>query len=131
MKKSNKRKVENTDTDSDSSSDDDKKKKKKKKLKTKDPNKPKRAMSSFLYFANEKRPSLRMINPNLPISEIGRQLGVLWKALSVEERKVKLLFVVNAKNEMYRDMKIWHNVIKIVIERICQATNLHQMDMYR
>jgi hypothetical protein len=125
LKKSNKRKIANTDTDSETSSDEDsKKKKKKKKLKTKDPNKPKRAMSSFLYFANEKRPGLRMISPNLPISEIGRQLGHLWKSLTGEEKKVKF-----GKKEAYlcRDMKIWHREIKIGIERICRVINLLEM----
>jgi hypothetical protein len=63
---------------------------KKKGRKKKDPNKPKRAMSSFMFFANEKRQQVRDTNPDLKITEVGKRLGEMWKELSDGDKKVRL-----------------------------------------
>ena len=56
--------------------------------KKKDPLKPKKALSSFMFFANAKRPELRKEDPSLKITEIGKKLGVMWKEASPEEKAV-------------------------------------------
>jgi len=61
--------------------------KRRKKKKKKDPLRPKRAMSSFMMFANERRPELKKANPNLKITEMGSELGKIWKTFSPEEKK--------------------------------------------
>jgi len=60
---------------------------KSRKRKKKDPDAPKRAMSSFMFFANDKRPLLRKDHPDMKITEIGKELGRMWKDLTDEERK--------------------------------------------
>jgi hypothetical protein len=64
------------------------KRKSKKGKKKKDPNKPKRAMSSFMFFANAKRPEVRSAHPDLKITEVGKKLGEMWKQLEDTEKKV-------------------------------------------
>lgn len=59
-----------------------------KKRKKKDPNKPKRGMSSFMYFANEKRAGVRDKFPGLKVTEIGKKLSEMWKELSEDEKRV-------------------------------------------
>lgn len=61
---------------------------KKGKKANKDPNKPKKALSSFMFFANAKRPELRKEDPTAKITEIGKKLGQIWKTLSAEDKKV-------------------------------------------
>jgi len=56
------------------------KRKNKKGKKKKDPNKPKRSMSSFMFFANAKRPEVRAAHPDMKITDVGKKLGELWKA---------------------------------------------------
>lgn len=74
--------------DEGSSSEDDGPKKKKKKKAKKDPNRPKRSMSSFMFFANAKRQEVRAKHPDLKVTEIGKKLSDLWKALTPDEKKV-------------------------------------------
>lgn len=65
------------------------KEKKKLKRKKKDPLRPKRAMSSFMFFANAKRQEVRSANPELKITDVGKKLGEMWKELSDDEKKVR------------------------------------------
>jgi len=44
-------------------------------------------MSSFMFFANEKRQGLRAEHPELKITDIGKELGKLWKLLTEDEKK--------------------------------------------
>jgi len=64
-----------------------KKKKRKFRGKKKDPNRPKRPMSSFMFFANDKRPALRLTNPEMKITQIGKRLGELWHVITPEDKK--------------------------------------------
>lgn len=75
-----------------SSEDEIPKKRKNKKIK-KDPNKPKRSMSSFMFFAKEKRQSIKEQYPDIKITEIGKKLSELWKKLTPEEKKVKNILI--------------------------------------
>jgi hypothetical protein len=50
-----------------------------KKRKKRDPNAPKRALTAFIFFSNEKRPQLKADFPNLSVIEIAKRLGTLWR----------------------------------------------------
>lgn len=52
----------------------------------KDPNAPKRALSAYMFFANENRDIVRAENPDVTFGQVGRILGERWKALSSEEK---------------------------------------------
>eukprot|EP00339_Tiarina_fusa_P014549 CAMPEP_0117052814 /NCGR_PEP_ID=MMETSP0472-20121206/36505_1 /TAXON_ID=693140 ORGANISM="Tiarina fusus, Strain LIS" /NCGR_SAMPLE_ID=MMETSP0472 /ASSEMBLY_ACC=CAM_ASM_000603 /LENGTH=423 /DNA_ID=CAMNT_0004767581 /DNA_START=91 /DNA_END=1362 /DNA_ORIENTATION=+ len=56
------------------------KKGKKKKI-PKDDDAPKRPLSSYLYFANDKRASVVAKHPNVPQTEIAKILGTMWSKL--------------------------------------------------
>lgn len=47
----------------------------------KDPNAPKRARSSYLFFCEDERPVIKAANPELKSKEITRKLGESWNAL--------------------------------------------------
>ena len=54
---------------------------KKTNIKIKDPNKPKRGKSGFLYFCEENRSKIKSQNPELSVKEIVSKLGQLWQYL--------------------------------------------------
>ena len=57
-----------------------------KKKAAKDPNAPKRPLSSYMIFAGETRASVVAENPGFSIGEVGKALGAKWKAFSAEEK---------------------------------------------
>ena len=52
----------------------------------KNPDAPKRPMSAFLYYSQEKRSSAKEQHPGLKNTDISRLLGHMWKKASPEER---------------------------------------------
>ena len=54
----------------------------KSKKKTRDPSKPKRAMTPFLYFACEQRKILRESGEKLPLPEQSKRIAELWREVS-------------------------------------------------
>lgn len=52
----------------------------------KDPNAPKRPLTSFFIFTQEQRPKLVANNPDATAPEIGKLAGAAWKALSEAQR---------------------------------------------
>jgi hypothetical protein len=65
-----------------------KKRGRKSKKKSKDPNKPKRPMTSFMFFSQEYRKKVAEENKDLKVTEIGKKLGEMWKKVSPDEKKV-------------------------------------------
>ena len=57
-----------------------------KKKKKKDPNAPKNARTSYLFFCNEVRERLKVEQPELAITEVGKEAGKLWKELSPSKK---------------------------------------------
>jgi hypothetical protein len=54
---------------------------KKTNIKIKDPNKPKRGKSGFLYFCEENREKIKNEHPSISVKEIVSKLGQLWQYL--------------------------------------------------
>lgn len=52
----------------------------------KNPNAPKRPMSAFLFFSQDKRRVIKEANPGMRNTEISRVLGGMWKKALPEER---------------------------------------------
>ena len=61
-------------------------KKVKKAKKVKDPNAPKRNLSAYFFFMNDQRPKVVKSNPDLKVTEVGKKLGELWRAMSDSEK---------------------------------------------
>ena len=51
------------------------------------PGAPKRAMSPFLFFSNEKRGQIQAANPNMKITEVSAKLGEIWRDMTDEEKE--------------------------------------------
>ncbi|CAK9037004.1 High mobility group-T protein (HMG-T) (HMG-T1) (HMG-1) [Durusdinium trenchii] len=51
------------------------------KRKMKDPHKPKRALTGFMFFSKDRRPKLMEENPGIIFTEVGKKLGQEWKEL--------------------------------------------------
>jgi len=50
-------------------------------------NKPKRPLSPYIIFANEVRGSVSTSNPGLPVTEIAKKIGGMWRNLTETEKK--------------------------------------------
>jgi high mobility group protein B3 len=53
----------------------------------KDPSAPKRPMSAFLYYSQDKRRAIKEENPSLKNTEVSRILGDLWRNATDKEKK--------------------------------------------
>ena len=62
------------------------KRKKPKKMPKKDPDAPKKPLSSFMLFGNEMRAKIKEENPDIPFSGVGKILGERWRALDSESK---------------------------------------------
>lgn len=72
---------------------------KKKKRAKKDPNAPKRALSAFFFFSNDKRQEVSGEHPEWKVGQIAQELGLRWKALSDDER---IIFEKKAQEDKER-----------------------------
>jgi high mobility group protein B1 len=61
---------------------------KKRKRQKRHPNAPKRALSAFFFFSNEKRQEVQQQHPEWKVGNIAIELGKQWKSLTDEERAV-------------------------------------------
>jgi len=86
---------------SSSSSDEGSKRKRKKRKKNKDPNRPKRSMSSFMFFSNANRDSLRTQKPDLKFTEVGKALSQMWKEITSDEKQ-KYIDMAEKDKERYK-----------------------------
>ncbi|KAJ2136427.1 Non-histone chromosomal protein 6 [Coemansia sp. RSA 678] len=59
----------------------------KKKRTKKDPSAPKRALSAYMFFSQDKRPTVQEENPGVSFGTIGKLLGERWKGLDDTGRK--------------------------------------------
>ncbi|OII71578.1 HMG box family protein [Cryptosporidium andersoni] len=51
-------------------------------------NKPKRAMTAFMFYANHRRPAITAENPSLrsQVAEVAKILGEEWRAMNESEK---------------------------------------------
>ena len=61
-------------------------KKKGAKMPKKDPNAPKRPLTSFMLFSQKHREAIKAQNPDVSFGQIGKLLGQQWKAIGAEEK---------------------------------------------
>eukprot|EP00659_Diplonema_papillatum_P004888 gene4888-7546_t len=78
----------NKEDDDEDEDEDDEPKKKKKKTAAKDPNAPKKPLTSYFLFLADKRASTKAENPDLNNKELVTELGRMWSALGDDEKQV-------------------------------------------
>ncbi|POY70702.1 hypothetical protein BMF94_6285 [Rhodotorula taiwanensis] len=54
----------------------------------KDPNAPKRNLSAYMIFSQDKRAEVKEENPDVSFGELGKLLGAKWKSVTPEEKKI-------------------------------------------
>jgi HMG (high mobility group) box len=55
--------------------------------KKKDPNAPKRPLTSFMYFSQDQRAAVKKANPDASFGELGRLLGAKWRKTTAAQKK--------------------------------------------
>lgn len=87
-----------------------KEKKEKKAKSPKDPNKPKRGKSPYIFFCAEERENVKKDLPtDTKPTEITRELGARWKALSASKKKKDIERVERLKTEAAEDKERYNN----------------------
>jgi hypothetical protein len=79
----------------------------------KDPTKPKRGKSGFLFFCDEKRPLIKESNKDIKVKEVVSQLGTLWQELKKDGKTEQYDILSEKDRERYRiEMVVYRNKIK-------------------
>lgn len=56
----------------------------KRKRAKKDPHAPKRALSAFFFYSQDKRPEIQSSHPEWKVGQVAQELGKMWKTVSQE-----------------------------------------------
>ena len=79
--------------------------------KKKDPNKPKKAKTAFMFYCDAHRPALMKAQKEkqgkINIGEIAKALGKKWKALTDKDKKPFNSKAVKSKVEQQQKMKVY------------------------
>ena len=70
----------------------------------KDPNAPKRAMSSFMFYSNEVRGHVSSQNPSMKFTDVSKEIGRRWKEMDSSE-KLKYETLAADDKERYKREK--------------------------
>ncbi len=56
------------------------------KRKKKDPNAPKRPLSTFFLFCHDERPAVKVVYPTYSVGEVAKELGERWNKVTPEQK---------------------------------------------
>jgi|TARA_B110000211_G_scaffold100139_1_gene116542 hypothetical protein len=85
--------------------------KRKRKKKKRDPNRPKRAMTPFLFFACEQRKILKEKGKKMTLPEQSRHIAEIWK--SVTDKSAYTVLSEVDRSRYYREMEAYKPPYKI------------------
>ena len=71
----------------------------------KDPNRPKRAKTSYMFFCAEKRKELSEKNPDLRMTQLSKLLGKLWKDTPANQKQKYIDLANKDKNRYQEDIE--------------------------
>merc|ERR1739848_766801 len=78
--------------------------KKKFKKAPKDKNAPKKPLTPFFIFSQEKRAEVVKAHPEMKLAQIGKKMGEMWQALTQEEKDAYIARQKKAK-EAYKEVR--------------------------
>lgn len=55
--------------------------------KEKNPDAPKGAMTSYIYFSNDMRGKVKLEDPELKLTEVSKKIGEMWKNMTEDAKK--------------------------------------------
>merc|ERR1712146_520139 len=70
----------------------------------KDKNAPKKPLTPFFIFSQEKRSEVVKAHPEMKLAQIGKKMGEMWQALSQEEKDTYIAQQKKAK-EAYKEVR--------------------------
>jgi len=73
--------------------------------KVKDPDAPKKNLSSYIFYCNEVRNEIKEENPDMKATEITSELGKRWKSLTDKEKKKYVKMSLDDKKRYEEEMK--------------------------
>lgn len=76
--------------------------------KQKDPNAPKRARGSYVFFTLDARPKIMAETPEMKFTELGHVMGERWRALSAEDKKNYEDLANNDKKRFQEEMAVYN-----------------------
>ena len=94
-----------------------------------DPNKPKRALSAFFFFAKDIRPGIKEINPDFSVGEIAKELGRRWSEMTDEAKAPYEKQSEDDKARYDRDMKVYRSGGMQFAPQMTDSSNGHPMMM--
>ncbi|ORX85896.1 high mobility group box, partial [Anaeromyces robustus] len=68
---------------------------------------PKRPITSFMFFSQDKRAEVKRDNPDASFGELGKIIGNLWKNASPEEKEKYEKKASEDKERYRREMEIF------------------------
>lgn len=80
--------------------------------KSKDPDAPKRARGSYVFFTLEERPKIIKESPDMKFTELGNVMGQRWRALSAEQKK-KFEDLANDDKKRFNEEMAEYNARKL------------------
>ena len=80
-----------------------------KRKKTKDPNAPKRYLSAFFMFCNEKRPDVQKAHPEWRVGDVAKELGKMWEAVQGPARDRYEQLAAKDKERYEKEMSEYNN----------------------
>lgn len=82
--------------------------------KKKDPNAPKRGLSSFMFFSKERRVVLKSKHPDISFGEVAKKIGVEWKKLSDSHKSKYLKLAENDKQRYLKQLANYKPVVNTI-----------------
>lgn len=80
---------------------------------SKDPEKPKRGKSGYLFFCDENRPLIKESNEGIEVKEVVRRLGLMWRQLKIDGKTKEYdLLSVNDRARYRSEMEDYKEKIK-------------------
>mmetsp|Transcript_19900 Transcript_19900/g.41881 ORF Transcript_19900/g.41881 Transcript_19900/m.41881 type:complete len:368 (-) Transcript_19900:188-1291(-) len=83
--------------------------------KNKDPNAPKRARGSYVFFTLDERPKIVKETPEMKFTEMGHVMGERWRALSAEDKK-KYEDLANDDKKRFNEEMAAYNAQKLAAQ---------------
>ncbi len=71
----------------------------------KDPEKPKKSKTSYMYFCQDQREKLLEENPNILLGEQSKKLGEMWNALEVDEKQKYVMIAGDDKTRYEQELE--------------------------
>lgn len=75
--------------------------------KVKDPNAPKKPSGAYMWFCKDRRDEIKQEHPGWGVTDIGKQLGKMWKETDDEDKKQYYAQAELDKERYSKDMETY------------------------